>query len=359
MPVHLANGRAGMPVTRRSLAKVMTQANEHDHTGDHVRRGPGLSAQDLGQPARAPAPRRASGARVARAVRAVRHPAGRPRDAGATRRDDPGRAGRARKGAAALHDEGHSRPRAAQPGDAGAARDRQASGGAHGDRRGQGPRAPVAQAQGSLAGQAAAGADPGGTGEAAGGGADSGAAQPVLAGPAPGGPVPADAVPVDAVLAGLVPAEPVRADTVLADTGRRTFGSLHSRNYRLFATGQVIWNTGSWMQRVAQDWLVLDLTRGSGSALGITTGLQFLPLLLFSLWGGMLADRYSKRRILMVTQAAAGGLAVVLGLLALTHAVAIWHVYALAFALRLVTAVGNPTRQGLASRLAGGPGVPN
>jgi MFS family permease len=186
-------------------------------------------------------------------------------------------------------------------------------------------------------------------------------------------------VPADAVLAGPVPAEPVRADTVLTDTvltdtvltdtgltdtgltdtGRRTFGSLQNRNYRLFATGQVISNTGSWMQRVAQDWLVLDLTRGSGSALGITTGLQFLPLLLFSLWGGMLADRYSKRRILMVTQAAAGGLAVVLGLLALTHAVAIWHVYALAFALGLVTAVDNPTRQAFAAEMVGRRGMPN
>ena len=70
----------------------------------------------------------------------------------------------------------------------------------------------------------------------------------------------------------------------------RTFGSLRTRNYRLFATGQVISNTGSWMQRVAQDWLVLDLTHNSGTALGITTGLQFAPML-FSMWGGVIADR--------------------------------------------------------------------
>ena len=113
------------------------------------------------------------------------------------------------------------------------------------------------------------------------------------------------------------------------------------------------------MQRVAQDWLVLDLTHGSGSALGITTGLQFLPLLLFSLWGGMIADRYSKRRILMVTQAAAGGLAVILGLLALTGAVRIWHVYALAFALGMVTVVDNPTRQSFAAEMVGRGGMPN
>lgn len=113
------------------------------------------------------------------------------------------------------------------------------------------------------------------------------------------------------------------------------------------------------MQRVAQDWLVLELTHGSGAALGITTGLQFLPLLLFSLWGGMVADRYSKRLILMVTQAAAGGLALILGLLALTGTVQIWHVYALAFALGLVTVVDNPTRQAFAAEMVGRGGMPN
>src|SRR6202041_3452862 len=115
-------------------------------------------------------------------------------------------------------------------------------------------------------------------------------------------------------------------------SGLRTFHSLGTRNYRLFAAGQVVSNSGTWMQRVAQDWLVLELTHGSGSALGITTGLQFLPLLLFSLWGGMVADRYSKRLVLMGTQAAMGALALILGVLALTHSVAIWQVYALAFA---------------------------
>jgi len=113
------------------------------------------------------------------------------------------------------------------------------------------------------------------------------------------------------------------------------------------------------MQRVAQDWLVLDLTHNSGSALGITTGLQFLPLLLFSLWGGMIADRYSKRRILMATQATAGALAVILGLLALTGTVTIWHVYALAFALGLVTVVDNPTRQAFAAEMVGRRGMAN
>ena len=130
------------------------------------------------------------------------------------------------------------------------------------------------------------------------------------------------------------------------------FGSLRTRNYRLFATGQVVSNTGSWMQRVAQDWLVLNLTHNSGTALGVITGLQFAPML-FSLWGGAVADRYSKRRILMVTQALMGGLALILGVLALTGAVRIWQVYLLAFALGMITVVDNPTRQAFAVEMVG------
>ena len=121
----------------------------------------------------------------------------------------------------------------------------------------------------------------------------------------------------------------------------------------------MISNTGTWMQRVAQDWLVLELTHGSGTALGITSGLQFLPLLLFSLWGGMIADRYPKRRILMVTQATMGALALILGVLALTHSVAIWQVYALAFGLGLATVVDNPTRQAFATEMVGRGGLAN
>ncbi|HET9973828.1 MAG TPA: MFS transporter, partial [Streptosporangiaceae bacterium] len=146
-----------------------------------------------------------------------------------------------------------------------------------------------------------------------------------------------------------------------AEAGRaadRIFGSLHTRNYRLFATGQVISNTGSWMQRVAQDWLVLELTRNSGTALGITTGLQFAPMVV-SMWGGVIADRYPKRYILMVTQAAMGGLALILGLLALTGWVQIWQVYALAFGLGMVTVVDNPTRQAFAAEMVGRDGMPN
>lgn len=113
------------------------------------------------------------------------------------------------------------------------------------------------------------------------------------------------------------------------------------------------------MQRVAQDWLVLTLTHGSGTALGITTGLQFLPLLMFGLYGGVVADRYRKRRILMITQAAMGALALALGLLVVTGTTQVWHVYALAFGLGLATVVDNPTRQTFAVEMVGRPDLSN
>jgi MFS family permease len=107
------------------------------------------------------------------------------------------------------------------------------------------------------------------------------------------------------------------------------------------------------MQRVAQDWLVLNLTHGSGTALGITTGLQFLPLLLFGLYGGVIADRFPKRRVLMITQMVMGALALILGILALTGSAHVWHVYALAFGLGVATVVDNPTRQTFAVEMVG------
>lgn len=131
------------------------------------------------------------------------------------------------------------------------------------------------------------------------------------------------------------------------------------RNFRLFATGQLVSNTGTWMQRIAQDWLVLELTRGSGTAVGIATGLQFLPLLFFSLWGGVIADRYPKRLVLMVTQLTMGALAAVLGVLAVTGVVQVWHIYLLAFGLGLATVVDNPTRQSFAVEMVGKEDLPN
>ncbi len=137
------------------------------------------------------------------------------------------------------------------------------------------------------------------------------------------------------------------------------FRSLRNRNYRLFAAGQVVSNTGTWMQRVGQDWLVLELTHGSGTALGITTGLQFLPMLLFGLWGGVIADRYAKRRVLIATQVSMGVLALVLGLLAVTGTAQVWHVYLLAFGLGIATVVDTPTRQSFVIEMVGRRDLPN
>ncbi|GAB3206949.1 MFS transporter [Marinactinospora thermotolerans] len=137
------------------------------------------------------------------------------------------------------------------------------------------------------------------------------------------------------------------------------FRSLTIRNYRLFAIGQVVSNTGTWMQRIAQDWLVLQLSGGSGMALGLTTALQFLPMLLFGLWGGTLVDRMNKRRLLIATQAAMGVLALILGVLATAGAAQVWHVYVFAFALGLVTVLDNPARQTFVVEMVGRTDLPN
>ncbi|MGZ6804153.1 MAG: MFS transporter, partial [Nocardioidaceae bacterium] len=106
-----------------------------------------------------------------------------------------------------------------------------------------------------------------------------------------------------------------------------TFRALSNRNYRLYLAGGVVSNVGTWMQRVAQDWLVLQLTHNSGSALGLTTGLQFLPILLLSPYAGVLADRFPKRRLLQVTQVMMAIPALLLGVLAMTGMAQSWHVY--------------------------------
>ncbi|MFM9368269.1 MFS transporter [Streptomyces sp. Da 82-17] len=130
------------------------------------------------------------------------------------------------------------------------------------------------------------------------------------------------------------------------------FSSLKNRNYRLFFTGQVVSNTGTWMQRIAQDWLVLSLT-GSATAVGVTTALQFLPMLLFGLYGGVLVDRLPKRKLLFFTQAAMGLTGAALGVLTLSGHVQVWHVYLTAFLLGLVTVVDNPARQTFVSEMVG------
>ncbi|RZS87508.1 putative MFS family arabinose efflux permease [Motilibacter rhizosphaerae] len=130
------------------------------------------------------------------------------------------------------------------------------------------------------------------------------------------------------------------------------FHALRNRNYRLFWYGSVVSNTGTWMQRIAQDWLVLQLT-SSGTALGITTALQFLPVLLFGLQGGVLADRLPKRQILLVTQTVMGLAALVLGLLEVAGVVQVWHVYLLAAVLGLGAAFDNPARQSFVIEMVG------
>lgn len=138
-----------------------------------------------------------------------------------------------------------------------------------------------------------------------------------------------------------------------------TFRSLRVRNYRLFAIGQVVSLSGTWGQRIAQDWLVLELSGGSGVALGITTALQFAPVLLLGLWGGVLADRYDKRRILIGVQAAMGLLALTLGLLDVLGVVALWHVWALAFALGVAAALDVPVRQSFVTEMVEPADLPN
>jgi MFS family permease len=131
---------------------------------------------------------------------------------------------------------------------------------------------------------------------------------------------------------------------------RRTFRSLQTRNFRLYFLGQVVSGTGSWMQMVAQAWLVLRLT-DSGVALGVTLALQFAPTLLAGAWGGVLADRVDKRKLLIGTAAVSAGLAFVLGAVTATGVVEVWMVYVLAVGLGLVTAVDNPGRRSFVPEL--------
>ncbi|GAA2872430.1 MFS transporter [Streptosporangium fragile] len=137
------------------------------------------------------------------------------------------------------------------------------------------------------------------------------------------------------------------------------FRSLRNHNYRLFALGGVVSNVGTWMQRTAQDWLVLDLTHGSAAALGLTTALQFLPTLLLGLWGGMLADRYPKRPLLVVAQSLMGVLALTMGVLTVTGSAQVWHVYLMALVLGLIACVEVPTRQSFVVEMVGRKDLPN
>ena len=131
-----------------------------------------------------------------------------------------------------------------------------------------------------------------------------------------------------------------------------SFGALGVRNYRFFLLGQIVSVTGTWMQSVAQAWLVLKLTN-SGAYLGIVIALQMLPVLLFGAWGGLIADRFDKRRVLVGTGIIAAALALVLGVLTATGVVTVWMVAAVAFGLGMVNVVDVPTRQSFVTEMVG------
>ncbi|WP_433266211.1 MFS transporter [Micromonospora vinacea] len=137
------------------------------------------------------------------------------------------------------------------------------------------------------------------------------------------------------------------------------FQSLQVRNYRLFASGQLIKLIGVWMMFIAQDWLVLELSNNSATALGVVTACQFTPVLLLTLLSGRLADRYDKRVLLFAANAFWSLLALGMSVLVLTDLVQLWHVFAFAALLGTANAVETPVRQAFVSELVGTPLLPN
>ena len=140
--------------------------------------------------------------------------------------------------------------------------------------------------------------------------------------------------------------------SAITDRMHGMFRSLRVRNYRLYASGQLVSLTGTWMQRVAQDWLVLELTN-SGVALGLVTALQFGPSLLFGMWGGVIADRGDKRRILLVTQSSLAMVALTLGVLDVAGVVQYWHVLVMAGLLGIIASIDTPVRQSFVVEMVG------
>jgi MFS family permease len=139
-----------------------------------------------------------------------------------------------------------------------------------------------------------------------------------------------------------------------------TFASLKYFNYRIWFAAALVANVGTWIQRVAQDWLVLrELTEGSGTAVGVVTGLQFVPVLFLSTYAGLIADRVDRRKLLMCTQGLLGVLALALGVMTLTGVVELWHVYVFAFLLGCVSAFDNPARQVFVSEMVPADKLPN
>lgn len=135
--------------------------------------------------------------------------------------------------------------------------------------------------------------------------------------------------------------------------------SFRHRNFQILFSANAVSNIGSWAQRIAQDWLVLELTHNNGTYLGLVTALQFIPVLFLSLHGGALADRFDKRKVLIATNLGGGLSAAVLGLLVTTHHVQLWHVFMLSFTLGVSNAVDSPVRQSFVAEVVGHPDVAN
>lgn len=139
---------------------------------------------------------------------------------------------------------------------------------------------------------------------------------------------------------------------------KKTFSSLKIRNYRLYFFGQAISHIGTWMQVIAQSWLVLQLT-GSGTQLGLIAAAQFLPVLLFGPFAGVIADKYEKRKVLYFTQGTSGLLALLLGLLITFNQVEVWMVFLIAFFMGLLNALDTPTRQTFVYEIVGNEQITN
>ena len=139
---------------------------------------------------------------------------------------------------------------------------------------------------------------------------------------------------------------PVSGTTSITDSPRRsgTFAALRVPNFRIYVSAHAVASTGTWMQNIALEWLVLEVG-GSPSAVGITMACQFLPMLLLGMYGGMIADRYSKRTVLMITQSVNGLLSAALAIMTISGQIRVEHVYLFALAQGLVFVVDNPTRQ--------------
>ena len=134
--------------------------------------------------------------------------------------------------------------------------------------------------------------------------------------------------------------------------GNGLFASLRFHNYRIWFLSALVANTGTWMQRVAQDWLVLRvLTHDSASATGLTTALQFLPMLLLSAHAGLVADRVDQRKFLILTQSAMGLVSAVVAIDVLAGTARLWHVYLAAFLGGLAAAYDAPARQTFVARM--------